>query len=287
MLVLPVDAFGNEVFRASLRPRITVSAAATGVGGVAGSDAASPSCLSPPAAKPPPIDGHGIALPEITYEITQSQQQGGGSKGGVDSHGSHGVSLRLCLTGAPALVCLTLEDEDEDLGAAVVEVHLTGCVHALHASVQSCGAVHGQLYGPVRVLAVDRDGNAVGNAIFAPNVRAERRGGAAGERASEGSVSCVVEELHWRKEVIGSPDVALLWLRITGDPGEIVLVVEDRGGMVRRTAESMERCGGTTAVCHALCSTHVPLYMTGPPYFLRASWPSDEEVTAGEEVRAR
>ena len=272
LLVRPVDAYGNEVVRASLNPRISVRAAAAinvGGGAVGGSAARQAA-------------GGEVALPQVGYELVPTSQQGGATPGGVGSRGGGGVALQLCLTGAPALVHMTIEDDDASLGAAVVEVQLTGHVHALHASVHSSGAVSGQLYGPIRVLAVDREGNTVGNATFAPTVRAERREGVAAEGTPDGSVSCVVEELQWRREVSGAPDVALLWLRITGDPGEIVLVVEDRGGEAAAVAAEVERNGSGAG--RALCSTRVPLYMTGPPYFMRASWPSDEEVTVGEEV---
>ena len=362
--LIAVDAYGNHARHTSLRPHVRLGS----VSPLANSLNSSQSQPSPDVQ----IEAR-VCDPERGPQLTPhvatapSRAVSSGSEGGLpardgpidpSSGGECAIassSLVLTLRGVAALVTVIISDEDSELGSVEVPLRLTGIVCALHASVTSGGAVSGFLFGPVRVSAVDREGNAVGDAAFRPTLRGERAassceevtrvgcdmdgdggsnecrcGGDDGRVESRGAAAAWREhtpdrvvirvvESRWEREAAHEPLVALLWLKIEGEIGDMILYVDDGGvedgaegsraegdtvqvyaakdgGSEDVGAECGEAEGGgagvkkrtsclansVSVVAGGLQGTKVPLYLTGPPYFLRANWPGGELV-AGEE----
>ena len=173
----------------------------------------------------------------------------------ADVHGRALLWLRLC--GGPARVTLVVtanaktvpgSPSDHSLEAAELLVHLSGAPKRLFASASSRGAICDQIFGPLRVLAVDADGNAVGNSHFEPIVSVRGNDNSTYHDASS-ALSCEAQRMLWQSSMSASP-VVLLWLTLRGVSGEVLIEVHDGSRCVPLGAR-------------------VPIYLTGPPYFLR------------------
>jgi len=140
------------------------------------------------------------------------------------------------------------------LGAAPAEVlpaevslHLTGPALVLHASCASSSAVSGQLVGPVTLHALDAARHQVCGAHFEPRLAARRpqtaeataaaaeaaeaaeaeaeagAGAGAAAAAGAGAVQCTIERTEWQRSPSGACELAQVWLRLSGEPGEVEL----------------------------------------------------------------
>ena len=187
----------------------------------------------------------------------------------ADVHGRALLWLRLC--GGPARVTLVVtanaktvpgSPSDHSLEAAELLVHLSGAPKRLFASASSRGAICDQIFGPLRVLAVDADGNAVGNSHFEPIVSVRGNDNSTYHDASS-ALSCEAQRMLWQSSMSASP-VVLLWLTLRGVSGEVLIEVHDGSQCVPLGAR-------------------VPIYLTGPPYFLRSRCEGREGWVAGEE----
>ena len=176
-------------------------------------------------------------------------------------------------TPAKAIGNESAEEAAGQLLPAELLIHLTGAARQLCASVASRGAVCDQIYGPIKVVAADEYGNAVGCAPdsphFEPAVTVRRRklasdsgpssptrggrGGAATDEDQRELITCEIARTLWQRSGSAGCPMALVWLMLRGSSGEIVLQVTDGLGRVP-------------------CSASVPIYLTGPPFSLRASY---------------
>ena len=77
-------------------------------------------------------------------------------------------------------------------------------------------------------------------------------------------MQCTIERTEWQRSPSGACELAQVWLRLSGEPGEVELTLQDAAGRLRESAP-------------------LPLYMAGPPYFLRASCDA-EHAAAGEPL---
>ena len=187
-------------------------------------------------------------------------------------------------TPAKAIGNESAEEAAGQLLPAELLIHLTGAAHQLCASVASRGAVCDQIYGPIKVVAADEYGNAVGCAPdsphFEPAVTVRRRklasdsgpsspmrggkGGAATHEDQREQITCEIARTLWQRSGSAGCPMALVWLMLRGSSGEIVLQVTDGLGRVP-------------------CSASVPIYLTGPPFSLRASHDVEGTCVCGEE----
>ena len=160
--------------------------------------------------------------------------RGGGGGGGGFGGGGGGAALGA----APAEVL-----------PAEVSLHLTGPALVLHASCASSSAVSGQLVGPVTLHALDAARHQVCGAHFEPRLAARRpqtaeataaaaeaaeaaeaeaeaeagAGAAAAAAAGAGAVQCTIERTEWQRSPSGACELAQVWLRLSGEPGEVEL----------------------------------------------------------------
>ena len=135
-----------------------------------------------------------------------------------------------------------------ELLPAEVSLHLTGPALVLHASCASSSAVSGQLVGPVTLHALDAARHQVCGAHFEPRLAARRpqtaeataaaaeaaeaeaeagAGAAAAGAASAGAVQCTIERTEWQRSPSGACELAQVWLRLSGEPGEVELTLQD------------------------------------------------------------
>ena len=269
--VRAIDAHGNALAGVPLAPQLTVVKTAA-LGSLAADAAAAAPAAAPAAAagrERAPIGVAGVralAAPRCDCQLLQVDAGAAEAEGG-----DAWTTLRLRLSGAAALVTLRLSQlgapVPSSLAAAAsppplqpteVLVRLAGpAVRLVAAEVGSC--LSGSRFGPLRVCAADATGNSRGGVSFEPRVSARRVDG-----GDDGSVAVEVCELGWERSARGEAEVALLWLKLRGSPGEVELKVLDGTGAV----------GGAATV---------GLYMAGPPYFLRASCDPEVAAVAGED----
>ena len=197
----------------------------------------------------------------------------------VDRH--RAAALELGLDGTGVATDSAHGSCAQQVQPAELLLHLTGGARALCVSVGSRGAVADQIYGPLRVTAVDDEGNAVGShddgGHFEPLVTVRRidaggnasgsAGSSAGSSSSDGigggrgssdvpsddvRVDVTVQKVVWQQVGASQCPIALVWLTLHGRSGEVHVEIADAKGRVARGAR-------------------VPLYLTGPPYTLRVS----------------
>jgi hypothetical protein len=99
------------------------------------------------------------------------------------------------------------------------------------------------------------------------------------EGGGEGGVSCDVVRTLWQCAASSGCPSVLLWLTLRGSSGEVELLVRD--GLKEEVVEEEEEM--VEARQRVPRGARLPLYLTGPPYYLRASYDGTCGWVAGEE----